>query len=289
MEELWESWGNLNIPRLKKISRDDLWYANKKATQIINTSEELGIGIISYFDDTFPVILKDCVNEKGKVDPPLVLYYRGGLKALTLPGVAVIGTREPTPTGVKAGKYFSGKLAESGFNIVSGLAIGCDTSGHEGALDAGGVTTAFLATSLSWDDIYPQENLDLAKRIVKNGGLLLSEYAIGQHASKYNFVERDRLQAGLSYATIVVQTGINGGTMHAVNSTLRAHKPLYVVSFKRNEDLNNPKTQGNVNLMRDGKGMPLCSSNMDRTIANLKAAVASYRPQLKEFSLFTTV
>jgi DNA processing protein len=289
MDELWENWETLKAPRLKKITRDDLMYANQKALQIINTSEELGIGIISYFDDAFPQLLKDCVNEKGKVDPSLVLYYRGDLKVLSMPGVAVIGTREPTSTGVNAGKYFSGKLAERGFNIVSGLAVGCDTSGHEGALDAGGVTTAFLATSLAWDDIYPQENLELAKKIVENGGLLLSEYAIGQHAGRYNFVERDRLQAGLSYATVVVQTGIHGGTMHAVNATLQAHKPLYVVKFKRDEDLDNPKTQGNSKLLKGGKAMPLCSSNVDKTIHRIKEVAASYQPLQKELSLFATV
>lgn len=68
MDELLENWETLKAPRLKKITRDDLMYANQKALQIINTSEELGIGIISYFDDAFPQLLKDCVNEKGKVD-----------------------------------------------------------------------------------------------------------------------------------------------------------------------------------------------------------------------------
>lgn len=286
MEELVDKWDGLNIPRLKKITRDDLQYANHKALQIINTSEDMGIGIISYFEDAFPSLLKNCINEKGKVDPPLVLYYRGDIKALTKPGIAVIGTREPTSTGVNAGKFFAGKLAECGFNIVSGLALGCDTSGHEGALDAGGITTAFLATSLAWDDIYPQENVKLAKRIVDNCGLLLSEYAIGQHSGRYNFVERDRLQAGLAYSTLVVQTGVHGGTMHAVNATCKAHKPLYVVKFKREEDLDNPKTQGNALLLKEGKAMPLCSSNIGDVIISIKEVVANYQPIKKELSLF---
>lgn len=286
IDELVEKWDKLNIPRLKKVSRDDLLYANRKALQIISTSEELGINIISFYDDAFPSILKECVNEKGKLDPPIVLYYRGNIAALRKPGIAVIGTREPTATGVNAGKYFAGRLAENGFNIVSGLALGCDTSGHEGALDAGGTTTAFLATSLAWKDIYPQENLELAKRIVDNGGLLLSEYAVGQHPGRYNFVERDRLQAGLTYSTLVIQTGIHGGTMHAVNATCKANKPLYVVKFKREEDLNNSKTQGNTMLLSKGMALPFSSSNIDRTIDSIKDVVANYQPKRKELSLF---
>lgn len=286
MDELVEEWDNLNIPRIKKITRADLQYANHKALQIINASEDMGIGIMSYFEDAFPNMLRDCINEKGKADPPLVLYYRGDIKALTKPGIAVIGTREPTSTGVNAGKFFAGKLAKRGFNIVSGLALGCDTSGHEGALAAGGVTTAFLATSLAWDDIYPQENVELAKKIVDNGGLLLSEYAIGQHSGRYNFVERDRLQAGLAYSTLVVQTGVHGGTMHAVNATCKAHKPLYVVKFKRDEDLGDPKTQGNALLLEEGKAMPLCSSNIGDAIHAIKEVVANYLPMQKELSLF---
>lgn len=83
------------------------------------------------------------MDEDGKLNPPIILYYRGDIKALNKPGIAVIGTREPTPMGTKAGNFFAGELAKNGFNIVSGLAVGCDTTGHEGALSVGGTTTAF--------------------------------------------------------------------------------------------------------------------------------------------------
>ena len=198
------------------------------------------------------------------------MYYRGNLKALDAPGIAVIGTREPTATGVNAGHYFSEELARHGFNIVSGLVIGCDTAGHEGALAAGGLTTAFLANGLSWENIYPQENQNLARRIVEKGGLLLSEYPIGHQGGRYNFIERDRLQAGLAYATLVVQTGPTGGTMHAVRATIQAGKPLYAVQFNRQEDLLAPKTQGNIKLLNDGAAKPFCTKDMPAIIKSLK-------------------
>ena len=186
IEELCDMWPTLADKRLQKVSKEDLYAANRNAYKIIEASENAGIGIISYFEDAFPEILRGCTDEDGKSNPPLVLYYRGNLKALDAPGIAVIGTREPTATGVNAGHYFSEELARHGFNIVSGLAIGCDTAGHEGALAAGGLTTAFLANGLSWENIYPQENQNLARRIVEKGGLLLSEYPIGHQGGRYN-------------------------------------------------------------------------------------------------------
>lgn len=270
IEDLCEYWNTISTGRLGKITQEDLATANRAALRIIDASDREGIGIISYFEDNFPEILRGCVNEQGTPEPPIVLYYRGNLKALEKPGIAVIGTREPTPMGYKAGVYFSKELANNGFNIVSGLAIGCDTSGHRGALEANGTTTAFLATSLAWDEIYPQENLSLAHEIVKNGGLLLSEYALGQRCGRFTFVARDRLQAGLSYATLVVQIGKTSGTYHAMNATKMAGKPLYMIQFKNAEDLNDTHAQGNVIMLANGEAQPINTKLMPMIIQNLK-------------------
>ncbi len=194
------------------------------------------------------------------------MYYRGDISILKKPGIAIIGTREPTPNGIKAGEFFSAEFAKRGFNIVSGLAIGCDTTGHRGALIAKGATTAFLANGLDWDSIYPKENLSLAKDIVGNGGLLLSEYAIGQNCGRYGLVARDRLQAGLSLATIVIQTGVKGGTMHAVNATLASKKPLFAVAYNSDYDTNHDKVQGNNMLIKNKAAYPLRSTEIDNAI-----------------------
>lgn len=249
--------------KLEAISNDDLEYAYEEAQNIILRCNTEGVGVISYYDEIFPDILRSCTDETGKLDPPILLYYRGNIKALEKPGIAIIGTREPTMNGVQAGKYFAGKFAKRGYNIVSGLAIGCDTTGHQGALAVNGTTTAFLANGLDWDSIYPKENLELAKEIVGNGGLLLSEYPMGQSCGRYGLVARDRLQAGLSYATIVIQTGEKGGTMHAVNATLKSGKPLFAVEYKREEDITHDKVQGNIKLVQEEKAHPLRSNAID--------------------------
>lgn len=264
--DLCEFWASLKGKKFESITSEDLEDAYTAANRIIKRAETEGVGIISFFDPEYPEILKSCVGEDGKLDPPIILYYRGDIKALEKPGIAVIGTREPTANGEKAGIHFAGEFAKRGYNIVSGLAIGCDTTGHKGALGVGGTTTAFLANGLDWESIYPKENLELAKQIVANGGLLLSEYAIGQSCGRYGLVARDRLQAGLSLATVVVQTGISGGTMHAVNATLASNKPLFAVEYRNPSDYNHEKTQGNIMLIRDKGAHPLRSTELDRAI-----------------------
>lgn len=255
----------------KNLCLDDVEGAYTVARRIIERSAQEGIGVLPYFDEAYPEILRQCVDEKGKLDPPILLYYRGNLEALKRPGVAVIGTREPTANGVVAGKYFAAQFAQRGYNIVSGLAIGCDTTGHEGALSVEGVTTAFLSTGLEWRSIYPQENVDLAKRIVEKNGILLSEYAIGENPGRFGFVARDRLQAGLACATIVVQTGEKGGTMHAVTATLAAGKPLFAVEYKNEVDVKHEKVQGNIQLVKKNQALPLRSKELEAAIATIEA------------------
>lgn len=273
IEMLCLFWKTLKGSKFEKFSKNDLHEANARAHRILIDSENNNIGVISYFEPNFPKNLKECINENGILDPPVFLFYRGNLKALNKPGVAIIGTRKPTLNGTIAGNYFSREFAKQNFNLVSGLAIGCDTTCHEGALKENGTTTAFLANGLDWDSIYPKENLGLAKSIVENGGLLLSEYSIGQSCNRYALVARDRLQAGLSYATIVIQTGEKGGTMHAVNTTLKADKPLFAVEYNRPEDLNHDMVQGNLLLLKGEKAKAITSKNIDSVLSTIKSAI----------------
>lgn len=275
LEDLINFWPSLKGKKFETITSYDLRKAYNKAQRILEESDRQEIQAISIYDEIYPEILKSCVDESGKLDPPLVLYYRGNCHLLKAHGVAVIGTREPTPSGERAGIHFSQKLAERGYNIVSGLAIGCDTAGHRGALSVGGLTTAFLGNGLDWESIYPKENLELAREIVDNGGLLLSEYPVGQNCGRYGLVARDRLQAGLSLATVVIQTGINGGTMHAVNATLQAKKPLFAVEYKLDVDLRNEKVKGNQMLINEKGAYPLRSSEIDQAISIIEKTMGN--------------
>lgn len=286
IEDLCAFWKTLKGKKYEKYSQEDLLKAHRMALTTIKDAEICGVGIISYYEDRYPEMLRNTINENGKEDAPLILFYRGNIKALQKPGIAVIGTREPTEAGIQAGIYFAEKLAQAGFNIVSGLAIGCDTTGHKGALNVQGSTTAFLANGLDWESIYPKENLNLAKKIVENGGLLLSEYPVGQSGNRYTLVARDRLQAGLSYATIVIQTGLKGGTMHAVEATLKAHKPLFMVKFKNQEKQNGGKAEGNKKFLEEGKAYPLTSDSLTKAIGFIHNAMEKSNMPKPKDSLF---
>lgn len=286
IDELCGFWATLKGKKLQDISSEDIYEANQTARRIIADAEKHNVGIISFYEPEYPDILRTCTSEDGKLDPPLILYYRGNLSVLHKPGIAVIGTREPTPNGVKAGEYFASEFAKRGYNIVSGLAIGCDTSGHRGALASNGATTAFLANGLDWDSIYPKENLALAKEIVANGGLLLSEYAIGQNCGRYGLVARDRLQAGLAYATIVIQTGVEGGTMHAVNATIASNKPLFAVVFNSPQDTSHEKVQGNRFLIEKKGAFPLRSKEIDDAFNIIANAQTQAQTPKQGFLLF---
>lgn len=277
IEELCDNWGYLNDKKLAKIKSSDLYTANFIARRFIDTSLKNGIGLISICDDIFPLQLKKCINEKGTFDPPVVLYYRGNLKALEKPGIALIGSSEATENGEKASSYFSSKFAENGFNIVSGLGVGCDTAVHRGALKVDGTTTAILANGLDWDSIYPKNNLYLAKEIVSNGGLLLSEYPTGKTCDRYTLAARDRIQAGLSHALVAIQTGIYERAMDTVKATLQSKKPLFTVDYSQEQDLKHESVQGNIKMLKLGKAKSLTKNTFDNALASIKRQVEKLR------------
>ena len=255
---------------INNVRMEDLQKAYNYAMNIVEASKAEGIGFKGYYDDDFPESLRKTVDEEGKENPPLLLWYRGDFSITKLPGIAVIGTREPTEEGIIGGKYLAGEFAKRGFNIVSGLAIGCDTCGHEGALNVNGKTTAILANGLDNKSIYPPENRDLAENIVKNGGVLLSEYPINTSVNRYSLVARDRLQSGLAQATLVIQTGKAGGTMHAAKATLAANKPLYVMLFKKEETNKHEKCLGNEALHEQGAIYLKGNDNIDDISHSIK-------------------
>lgn len=268
------------------IELDMLENSITKARLILERNLEKGISTISYFDDLFPQTLKETRDETGKkMEPPFILFYKGDIKTLKMPCLTMIGTRENTPIAKKAGEYLAEKFAQRNFCIVSGLAIGCDASAHVGALNAGGKTLAFMGHGL--DTVYPPQNARLADEIVSNGGLLMSEYGAGTPLSRYSLVARDRLQAGISLATIVIQTGVNGGTMHAANATLNSAKPLYVLRFRDRETACHEKTQGNYLLEKKGALTIRGEDNLDEISAAIlqrqKSANTVSQPQLTAY------
>lgn len=238
--------------RIKTPSRDDLERALERTEVTMRKCEQGGYSILGFFDKDFP---KRYANIP---DRPLLLYANGDLSALnTDHAVAIIGTREPTDWGEKAGRRLSTLFTEKGFAIVSGLAKGCDTAAHQGCLDAHGKTVAILGGGI--DHIYPKENKPLADKILDTGGCLLSEYEPGMRPQKSSFVERDRLQSGLSQAVIVIETDVKGGSMHTVGFAFEQKRLVACLGGHPDSYQSHPKVQGTKKLILDGKASRLSS------------------------------
>ena len=176
--------------------------------------------------------------------PPL-LYLAGEYTPADHRGVAIVGSREPTPYGRRVAQRLATGLARAGLTVVSGLARGIDGVAHEAALEAGGRTLAVLANGLS--GIYPPEHADLATRICRSGGLL-SEHQMGQKPQAGLFPSRNRLISGLSLAVIVVEAQAKSGTLHTATHAAEQGRPLLAVPGP----IDSPLSEGCHKLLREG-------------------------------------
>jgi len=180
-----------------------------------------GIRIICREDSEWPARLSEIY------DPPLVLYVRGNVEALARPGIAVVGTRHPTPYGIGMAERLSSDLAARGLTIFSGMARGVDSAGHRGALKAKGKTVAVFGTGV--DVIYPRENKKIAESILELNGGLVSEFPLGTFAAPQNFPIRNRIISGLALGVLVVEAGEYSGTRITARCALEQSRELFAV------------------------------------------------------------
>lgn len=245
----------------------DFTKCRAKAECIIEDCTKQRIGITAYGDENFPRQFRSLIS-KGRETCPVLLYYKGNIrKACSMPGVAVIGTRRVTKEGYADGEYFARSLAQSGCNIVSGLAVGADTAAHNGALLAKGVTTAITAFGLG---VMPNNNAYLLRQIVAEDGLLLSEYAPSVQETSVTLVERDRLQAGLADVVLLVQSDDKkGGSMHAVRTAIENRKPVFAIDYRSTRIAGHPIVQGNIRLIEEGRAIPVDRQSVQMIIESV--------------------
>jgi DNA processing protein len=160
-------------------------------------------------------------------DPPLVLFVRGNAEALSRPGIAIVGTRHPTPYGIGMAERLGCDLAAHGLTIFSGMARGVDTAGHRGALKAKGKTVAVFGTGV--DVIYPRENKKIADGILECGGALVSEFPLETFAAPQNFPIRNRIISGLALGVLVVEAGEYSGTRITARCALEQSREIFAV------------------------------------------------------------
>ena len=211
-----------------------------KAKEILADCKKNGISVITFGDEHYPDYLCEIPS------PPAVLYVRGNVSLLSAePSICIVGPRKVSTYGKKAAFSLAARLALCGFTIVSGGAIGCDTAAHKGALSVGGKTICVLGAGIASD--YLIENKPLRDEIA-NKGLLISEYPPYHNASKFTFPMRNRLMAGLTLGTAVIEAGEKSGALITANAAAEQNRDVFVIPGNPTD----PHYKGSNKLLRDG-------------------------------------
>ena len=265
--------------RIEKITPSRFAEIVAETSVLLEKSIAFNIHAITRFDKYYPTMLHHIKS------PPALLFAKGNLEALNKPGIAIVGTRNLSEYGRKIGERLGELVAKSGNIVISGLAVGADTSGHVGCLKARGITIAIVATSL--EKVYPKENRNLEKQIIASNGCILSEYPLGTDETPYYFVARDRLQCGMADGLIVVETGVTGGTFNAVKGSLELKKPVGCYDYSRVSGHYDKykHSWGNKLLIDEGKAVPLYDTNNINSFIKMCANSRKKRVQFEQLSL----
>lgn len=238
------------------------------AEEEITKAHAAGAQIISLDDAAYPAALKEIY------DPPVVLYVRGVVDVVSQPGIAVIGTRHPTPYGMGMAERLAFDLARQGLVIFSGMARGVDSCGHRGAVSVKGKTVAVFGTGV--DVIYPKENKRLSEQILANGGALVSEFPLQTFAAPQNFPIRNRIISGLAIGVLVVEAAEYSGTRVTARCALEQNREVYAVPG----NVTNKNSWGPNTLIKQGAKLVATWEDVwEELPENIRLALAPVRDQ----------
>jgi len=229
------------LPRVSNRSADT-FAAQRDAVNIereIETAATFGVRIICREDEAWPAGLRRIP------DPPIVLYVKGELRATDAVALAIVGSRRCSIYGSEQARRFGELLAGAGYTVVSGLARGIDAFAHHGAVDSGGRSVAVFGRDLS--DVYPAENRALAERIL-DCGAWISEYPFGTAVRGGNFPSRNRIIAGMTLGTLVVEAAKRSGALITARLASEYNREVFAVPGRAQD----PTSLGANALIRDG-------------------------------------
>lgn len=212
--------------------------------------EKEDIKILTLEDPAYPPLLKEINN------PPYLLYIRGEINFEDAPMISIVGSRKYTEYGLSVAQKFARELSQAGFIIVSGMALGIDAIAHQAALEAGGKTVAVLGSSVDDKNIFPRNNFNLAQDIIRQGALV-SDYPVETSAGIGTFPARNRIIAGLSLGTLVIEAGEKSGTLITVGLALDYNREVFAVPGS----IFSPQSVGTHELIK--KGAKLVTSTSD--------------------------
>lgn len=272
--------GYLLEPKVYNLRLDKLQL--EAAARIEDRCHELGIAILAISDNRYPYSLRIIPQ------PPPLIFTRGDLSVFdSTPGVAIVGSRDATQIGLEVSKRIANYLGRKGWCVVSGLALGIDAAAHEGALDAGAPTVAVLAHGLH--RATPAKNSELAERILQSGGMWLSEHAPDVQPKPHYFVQRNRIQAGLSAGSIIVEGAIDSGSMTQAQFCLEQKRKLFAVVSGDGERPLRMNSAGPEMLVKRDGATPIRSMNDYGSVLELleqsRASIASAQDDSHVFKL----
>ena len=204
------------------------------------TAAKYGVTILTPADADYPRRLLEVSQY------PLCLYVKGDVKALSKPAVAVVGTRRATAYGTEQANRFGFALAQAGWMVLSGLALGIDAEAHRGALSAGGTTVGVIGSGL--DRFYPEQNRELAREIVNSGGAVVTQFPFGREPDKETFPIRNQVVAALARGVLAVECPLKSGTL--ITTSLAADLGRTVMALPSRVD--SRAGAGCLKLIRDG-------------------------------------
>ncbi len=220
----WLEWKNrLDVEKIRKILAQEKIYC------------------ITAKDALYPPLLKEIP------DPPFCLFARGNMDKISYP-LAVVGPRKYSPYGKQVTEDLVCELVHYGITIVSGLALGIDGIAHKNALRAGGRTIAVLGSGINKRHVCPTEHLRLSEQIIDSGGAVISEYPPGAIPSKFTFPKRNRIVAGMSMGTLVIEAGASSGALITAHCALDDNREVFVVP----QNITSPTSAGGNSLLKTG-------------------------------------
>jgi len=255
--------GDLVASRLNErlIARIKALRAKTEPDALVARLEALKMKAICRYSERYPAFLKEIY------DPPNVLYHSGALDFDGARAVAIVGTRLPTAYGKSVARDIAGELARAGIVVISGLARGIDSIAHEATLDADGKTIAVLGGALN--KLYPADAAPLARRIVQNGGAVVSEFPPDVRARREHFPRRNRIISGMAAGVIAVEGKVTSGALITARLGLEQNREVFAVPG----NIGDEKSGGPNDLIKENQAKLITSADDVLDELNLSALI----------------
>lgn len=238
--------------------------------QVLESVQQQQARIISHQHKHYPGLL-------GQISrPPPLLFAKGNIELLSLPQIAIVGTRNPTNSGIDNARLFSRYLCNGGFTITSGLALGVDGYAHEAAVKSRGKTIGVMATGI--DQVYPSRHQRLAQAILEHDGLLVTEFSPGTEARAAHFPQRNRIISGLSLGTLVIEATIKSGSLITARYAMEQNREVFAIPGS----IHNPQSKGCHALIKDGAQLVESGEDIIKQLAGLIRYFVGQQKQAEE-------